>query len=81
MDYEEWKKYHQTAKKAGKKTLANLLRELLESYIRNPNILNPISTSNQEVGSKELTEKLNEVIKLLIRWEQNFCSLMNICFI
>ena len=54
MDYEEWKKYHQTAKKAGKKTLASLIRELLESYIRNPNILNPISISNQEVGSKEL---------------------------
>jgi hypothetical protein len=70
MDYDEWKKYHQTAKKAGKKTLANLIRELLESYIRNPNILNPISNTNQEVDSKELTDKLGKVIKLLIRREQ-----------
>ena len=70
MDYEEWKKYHQTSKKAGKKTLANLIRKLLENYIRNPNILNPISNKVQKFGSKELTEELDEVIKLLIRREQ-----------
>ena len=60
-DKETLDSYHELAKKAGKKTLANLVRELLAAFERNPEILNyPIT--QQTLTPPDPSEKILSIL-------------------
>jgi hypothetical protein len=64
---EELAKYH---KARGKTPLSKLIKQLLDTNVRNPSILNPITKSGEVGLSKETEKKIDEVINLLLRKEQ-----------
>ena len=64
---EELARYH---KARGKVPLSKLIKQLLEAYIRNPNILDPTVVSGEATIPKETEKKIDEVVNLLLRREQ-----------